>query len=304
MINNKNLLSLIGNTPLVEVYNKNKPKVKILAKLESYNLSGSIKDRMANFMVNEAEKKGQLKPGGKIIEATTGNTGIALAMIARIKGYKMTAVLPENMSLERIKLMKALGAKVILTPQSKGPLGAIEKRNKLMKIIKNSWTPDQFNNYDNVMSYKKTMVKEIVLQLKNKHLDYLVAGIGTGGTLMGLSIGLKEYFPKLKVVAVEPEESAVLSGEKEGVHNIQGIGEGFIPSLVKRNIIDQIIKISTKEAVQTTKQLIKQGFLVGFSSGANYLASLKIAGKLKKKTNILTIFPDHSNRYLSLLGKN
>jgi len=296
---NNNLLAKIGNTPLVDIFTDG--KIKIFAKIESFNPSGSIKDRMALYMFKQAQRKGQLKFGGTIIEATTGNTGISFAMIAAIKKYSMIAIMPEDMSIERQKILKLLGAKVILTPKEKGPKGAINLRDRLGAKIKNSWIPNQFNNYDNVLAYKNLMTKEIIKQLKGEKIDYLVAGVGTGGTLIGLGLGLRKYFPKLKIVAVEPKESAVLSGKKPGIHNIQGIGEGFIPSLVKFNLINQVIKISTKQAIKQTKKLITEGYFIGFSSGANYLASQKLAKKINVRVNILTVFPDSTDRYLSLL---
>lgn len=286
---------------MIKVYSQSHPKINILAKIESFNPTGSIKDRMAIFMIKQAEKNGRLKPGGTIIEATTGNTGISFAALAASKDYTMIAVMPENLSQEKQKNLKLLGAKLILTPAKAGPMGAIQLRNQLIKKIPNSWTPDQFNNPDNPKAYQGLMTKELIKQLGKTSINYLVAGIGTGGTLIGLGLGLKKHFSQLKIVAVEPSEAAVLSGKKPGEHNIQGIGEGFIPSLVNLSLIDQVMTVSTQQAINQTKKLIKRGFLVGFSSGANYLASLRLADKLNRPANILTIFPDHANRYLSLL---
>jgi len=293
-------LNLIGNTPLIRI-DLNLPKTKILAKLETYNLTGSIKDRMALHMMQKAQQRGKLKKGTTIIEATTGNTGISFAALSSILGYKMIAVMPENMSQERIKILELFGAKIVLTPKEKGPMGAIEKRNKLSRSIANSWAPDQFSNSDNIKAHKKGIAKEILAQFSGK-IDYLVHGIGTGGTLMAIGKVLKQKLPKITVVAVEPKESPVLSGGEAGNHNIQGIGEGFIPSLVDRRLIDRVIKVSTHEAIKETKMLAKkQGLLVGFSSGANIAAIKKIVKKDNQPKTILTIFADRGERYLSVL---
>lgn len=298
--NIKKNLDLIGNTPLVKV-DFSLPKTKLLAKLESFNLTGSIKDRMALYMIEQAEKEGKLRKGSTIIEATTGNTGIAFAALAQILGYKMMAVMPEDMSLERRKILKLYGAKIILTPKEKGPIGAISKRNQLAKLNPNVWVPDQFNNQNNSLAHEKGIAKEILNQFSGK-IDYFVHGIGTGGTLMGIAKALKQKMLQIKIVAVEPEESPVLSGGKPGIHNIQGIGEGFTPELVNQSLIDKIIQVSTDEAIRETKNLIKhQGLFVGFSSGANMAAIKKLAAEDNKTKSILTIFADSANRYLSIL---
>ncbi|MBN1168937.1 cysteine synthase A [Candidatus Woesebacteria bacterium] len=295
----KNILGTIGNTPLVRIGNINpKGRAEIYAKFEALNPSGSIKDRMAIYMVHQAEKKGLLKLGATIIEATTGNTGIAFSMIAAVKGYKMIAVMPENMTAERKLMMQAYGAKIITTPAHLGPKGAIAKRDKLAKKIKNSWVPNQFDNSDNPKAHEST-AQEIIAHTKGK-VDAFVAGVGTGGTFMGIAKVLKKVNPKVIVVAVEPAESAVLNGESEGNHNIQGIGEGFIPKLVNLRLIDRLEKVSTKQAVIMAKRIAKkEGMLVGTSSGANLVASLQVAKKLTKGKTIITIFPDRGERYLS-----
>ena len=290
------ILQLIGNTPIIRLNEKN-----IYAKLDSLNPSGSIKDVMAFYMINEAEKKGLLKKGSKIIEVTTGNTGISFAMLSAIKGYNFIAVMPENMSIERRQMMEAFNAKIILTPAEENMQGAINKYNELIKEYPNAWLPKQFENEDNIIAHKEITGKEILNKM-GKDVDYFVAGVGTGGTLIGVAKALKEVNPKVKIVAVEPEESAVLSGGRPELHEIQGIGEGFIPKLVQDNIklIDKVIKINSKDAIAMAKKLAKkEGVLVGISSGANALASLKIAEKEPDK-KIVTVFPDRGERYLSM----
>ncbi len=290
------ILKLIGNTPIIRLNEKN-----VFAKLDSLNPSGSIKDIMALYMINEAEKKGLLKKGSKIIEATTGNTGISFAMLSALKGYEFVAVMPENMSQERIQMMEAFNAKIILTPAQKDMQGAIDKYNELVKENPDAWLPKQFENPDNIMAHKLITGKEIINQI-GKDIDYFVAGVGTGGTLIGVAKALKEINPDVKIIAVEPSESAVLSGKKPGLHEIQGIGEGFIPPLLKDNmdIVDDIIAVPSKDAIATAKKLAKEeGVLVGISSGANAFASLQIAEKHPEK-KIVTVFPDRGERYLSM----
>lgn len=296
----KNILETIGNTPLVKINNiEPENRAEIYAKFETLNPSGSIKDRMALYMVQQAEKRGTLKPGTTIIEATTGNTGIAFAMIAAIKGYRMIAVMPKNMSVERRLMMKAFGAKIILTPANQGPRAAIAKRNELNRKIKNSWIPGQFENIDNIKAHELSTAREIIEDTKGK-IEAFVAGVGTGGTLIGIANALKKINPKIIIVAVEPSESAVLSGNKEGHHNIQGIGEGFIPKLVSLRMIDKIEKVSTQEAINMARSIVTQeGMLVGTSSGANLAASLRTAKILGKGKTVITIFPDRGERYLS-----
>jgi len=294
----QNILETIGNTPLVKINLDNKNRAEIYAKIEAFNSSGSIKDRMATFMLKRAQQKGLLRVGATIIEATTGNTGIAFAMLSTIYKYKMIAVMPENMSEERKMMMRAYGANIILTPEKDGPMGAIRKRDQLAKRIKNSWIPDQFGNQDNSEAHFVTG-EEIVKDLGNK-IDAFVAGAGTGGTLMGIAEVLKKVNKKILIVAVEPEESAVLSGGKAGNHNIQGIGEGFIPKIIDKDLIDKVEKVSTKEAIfMTTRLAREEGILAGISSGANLAAALKIAKKNGKGKIVVTVFPDRGERYLS-----
>lgn len=292
------ILDTIGGTPLIEV-NPSFKGAKILAKLEALNPGGSVKDRMALYMVAAAEKRGQLCLGMTIIEATTGNTGVAFAMIAAVKKYHMIAVMPENMSLERQHLLKAFGARVVLTPQKNGPQGAIDKRDELARKAAAAWVPGQFENMDNIIAHERSTGLEILKQTGGK-IDFFVAGVGTGGTLIGVGKVLKKVVPGIKIVAVEPKESAVLSGGNPGRHNIQGIGEGFIPKLVDQGLIDMVEKVDTQQAVAAAKRLARdQGILVGISSGANFVASSRIARKLSRDKTVVTIFADRGERYFS-----
>lgn len=254
---------------------------------------------MAWYMVKRAEEKGILKPGYRIIEVTSGNTGIAFSMISAIKGYKFTAIMPGNMSVERIRMMKAFGAEVIVTPAREDVAGAIKKYNEIIKTYSNAWLPKQFKNPDNIKAHEKGLGKEILKQTNGK-INAFVAGIGTGGTLIGVAKALKKFNPNIKIIGVEPAESAVLSGKKPGLHGIQGIGEGFIPKLVIDNLelIDEVITIKTQDAIKMGKELArKHGLFVGISSGANVLAAIQTRKRYK---NVVTILPDRADRYLSL----
>jgi len=287
------VLELIGNTPLIKIGD-------IFAKLETVNPSGSVKDRMAWYMIKKAEERKELKPGNKIIEVTSGNTGISFAMLSAIRGYKFTAIMPESMSVERRKMIKAFGAEIFLTPAKKDMAGAVEQYQKLIKANPDAWLPRQFENPDNIAAHREGLGKEIIKQTKGK-IDSFVAGVGTGGTLIGTAQALKKINPKIKIIAVEPAESAILSGKKPGLHKIQGIGEGFIPKLVQENIaiIDEVIMIGSNEAIDTSKELAEKfGILVGISSGANVLAARRIKEKYGFK-NIVTVLPDRGERYLS-----
>jgi len=291
--NRLDIFNSIGNTPLIKIGN-------IYAKLEITNPTGSVKDRMAWYMVKKAEERQELKPGNKIIEVTSGNTGISLAMISAIKGYKFIAIMPESMSIERRKMIELFGGKIILTSAKDDMVSAFKKYNELVRRNKNAWLPKQFENLDNITALKKGLGKEIIKQMKGK-IDAFVAGVGTGGTLIGVAQALKEIGSKAKVIAVEPEESAVLSGKKAGSHMIQGIGEGFIPKIVKENInlIDEIITVKSQEAIRMKNKLAKKfGILVGISSGANVLAAREIEKRYRYK-KIVTILPDRGERYLS-----
>lgn len=286
-----NILNTVGNTPLIKIGN-------IFAKLETTNPTGSVKDRMAWYMAKKAEERGELKQGREIIEVTSGNTGIAFAMISAIKGYKFTAVMPETMSIERRKMMKAFGAEIILTPAKEDIAGAIKKYDQIARENKQAWLPKQFENPDNVAAHREGLGQEIIKQMDGK-IDAFVAGAGTGGTLIGVAQALKKINPDVKIVAVEPEESAVLSGGKPGLHKIQGIGEGFVPKIIKDNLhlIDQVIVIKSQDAINKMKELaIKNGILVGISSGANVLAAEELSKKYKR---VVTVLPDRGERYLS-----
>lgn len=285
------VLGIVGKTPLIKIG-------KIYAKLETTNPTGSVKDRMVWYMVKKAEERGELKPGSRIIEVTSGNTGIALAMISAIRGYKFIAVMPEFMSIERRKMIKAFGARIVLTPANEDMAGAVKKYDKLVKKHPSAWLPKQFENTDNLAAHEKGLGREIAEQTKG-NVDAFVAGIGTGGTLLGVAKALKKANPKVRIIGVEPEESAVLSGKKQGFHKIQGIGEGFIPKLVKDNIdlIDEVIAIKSDDAIRMRKKLAKKhGIFVGISSGANVLAAMKLSKRYK---NVVTVLPDRGERYLS-----
>ena len=296
-------LELIGNTPLLELSHLEKEfnlKAKLLGKLEYLNLTGSVKDRIAKAMIEDAEEKGILKDGSTIIEPTSGNTGIGLASVGTAKGYRVIIVMPETFSIERRKLIKAYGAEIVLSNGSEGMKGAIAKAKELAAQIPNSFIPSQFDNPANPRAHYLTTAKEIWSDTDGK-VDILVAGVGTGGTITGVGKYLKEKNPNIKVVAVEPDSSAVLSGDKAGPHKIQGIGAGFIPNTLDINIIDEIIHIKNEEAL-TTGALVgkKEGVLVGISAGAAVSAAIKLANRPENKDkNIVVILPDSGDRYLS-----
>ena len=298
----KDATFLVGNTPLVELTHfedKYNLKAKIFAKVELFNPAGSVKDRIALAMILDAESKGLLKKGSTIIEPTSGNTGIGIASISAMKGYRCILVMPETMSIERRKILLGYGAELVLSDGSKGMKGAIEKANELLKEVKDSIILSQFENPANPMAHYKTTGPEIYKDLNGK-VDVLVAGVGTGGTISGVAKYLKERID-VNVVAVEPATSAVISGELPGKHAIQGIGAGFIPKTFDRSLIDEVSKISDEEAINTAKEIAKlEGLSVGISSGAALAAALKEAKKDKyKNKNIVVIFPDSGDRYLS-----
>ena len=296
----KNVLDQIGNTPVVELAKLNNTESSIWAKLEAVNPSGSIKDVMAFYMIDMAEEKGILKPGNKIIEATSGNTGISFAMISALKGYKFTAVMPEHMSKERRQMMQAFGANIVLTPEEEQFSGALERLEQLARENKDAWLPRQFENEDNTAAHREITGRRILQQIGDR-IDAFVAGVGTGGTLIGVAEALRRVYPSVRIVAVEPAESAVMSGEKPGSHIIQGIGAGFVPSLVHVELIDEIVKVKSSDALDMTRQLTKEeGLMVGLSSGANVLAASEVARKLGKGKTIVTILPDRGERYLSM----
>lgn len=296
-----NVLGLIGDTPTVKLNKIVEPGLaQVFAKLEFFNPGGSIKDRICLSMIEAAEKEGLIKPGSTIIEPTSGNTGIGLAMICAVKGYKCILTMPELMSQERIYILKSYGAEVILTPAVDGMLGAIKKAEEIVKKIPNSFVPQQFKNKANPQIHRETTAREI-LNFTTETIDAFIAGVGTGGTITGVGEVLKEHNPRIKIVAVEPTTNAVLSGGKPGPHKIQGIGAGFIPEVLNKNIIDEIVKVSDSQAFETSKILAKkEGLFVGLSAGAATWAALKIAKDLGKDKKVIVILPDTGERYYSM----
>lgn len=294
------ILSLIGNTPLVKLGNINDSDAIIYAKLESFNPLASIKDRAAFAMIEAAENEGKLTNGSVIIEATSGNTGIGLAYIGSLKGYKVILTMPDTMSIERQKLLKALGAEVVLTDGKEGMNGAIKKAQELSESTPNSFIPQQFSNPANPLIHEKTTGPEIWNDTNGK-IDILVAGVGTGGTISGAGKFLKSKNSNIKIIAVEPSASPVLSGGQAGAHKIQGIGAGFIPNVYNAQVVDEIFKVNEKDALNTTRRLIKdEGIFAGFSSGAAVFAALEIAKNKENTGKIITvILPDSGERYLS-----
>ncbi len=299
----KKLTDLIGNTPLLELtdYNKeNGVQGELIAKLEYFNPGGSVKDRIGYAMVQDAEKKGILNKDSVIIEPTSGNTGIALAFVAASKNYKLILTMPETMSIERRNLLKALGAELVLTPGKDGMKGAIRKAEELSAQIPNSFIPQQFENASNPEIHRKTTAEEIWADTDGK-VEVFVAGVGTGGTVTGVGEALKKKNPNIKIIAVEPYDSPVLSGGASGPHKIQGIGAGFVPKVLNNEIIDEIYKVRNEEAFRTAKALAKsEGLLVGISSGAAAFAATQIAKREENKGKVVVVLlPDTGERYLS-----
>ena len=299
----KSFDDLIGNTPLMELANiKNEYNLNanVFAKLEFFNPAGSVKDRVALSMINNAEQKGTLKKGGTVIEPTSGNTGIGLAAVCTARGYKAIIVMPDTMSVERIKLIKSFGAEIVLTDGKKGMKGAIEEAERLNKEIKGSIIAGQFDNPANPKAHYETTAPEIYNDLNGK-VDVFVAGVGTGGTLSGIGIYLKQKNPAIKVIAVEPQSSPVLTKGESGVHKIQGIGAGFVPGNLDTTVYDEVIAVSDDDAFEYARKICKtEGLSVGISSGAALCAAIKIAKREENKgKNIVVLLPDTGSRYLS-----
>ncbi|MDP4178396.1 MAG: cysteine synthase A [Bacillota bacterium] len=299
----KKLVDLIGNTPLLELTNYNESKglqAEVIAKLEYFNPAGSVKDRIGYAMIKDAEEKGLINKDTVIIEPTSGNTGVGLAFVAASKGYKLILTMPETMSVERRNLLKALGAQLVLTPGTEGMKGAIKKAEELAKENKNSFIPQQFQNPANPEIHRKTTAEEIWRDTDGK-VDIFVAGVGTGGTVTGVGEALKKKNPNVKIVAVEPFDSQVLSGGKPGPHKIQGIGAGFVPDVFNKDIIDEIIPVKNEDAFETSRSLAKnEGLLVGISSGAATFAATQLAKRPENKGKIIVaLLPDTGERYLS-----
>lgn len=299
----KKLTDLIGNTPLLELSNfekKHQAEANIIAKLEYFNPASSIKDRIANAMIEDAEVKGILKPDSELIEPTSGNTGIGLAFVAASKGYKLTLTMPETMSIERRNLLKALGANIVLTPGTEGMKGAIAKAEELKATNPKAVLLQQFANPANPAIHRKTTAEEIWRDTNGK-VDVFVAGVGTGGTISGVGEVLKQRNPNIKIIAVEPSSSPVLSGGKAGSHKIQGIGAGFVPETYDSKVVDEIIQVGDDDAVRTSRELAREeGLLVGISSGAATFAALQLTRRSEfKGKNIVVLLPDTGERYLS-----
>ena len=296
------ILETIGNTPHLKINRLFDPDYSVWVKLEKSNPGASIKDRIALSMIDDAEKKGILKPKSVIIEPTSGNTGIGLAIVAAVKGYRLILVMPESMSIERRNIMSAYGAEFVLTPREKGMKGAIERARELVIETPDSWMPMQFDNPANTSIHRDTTAQEILNDFP-EGLDYLITGVGTGGHITGCAEVLKKKFPNLKVYAVEPELSPVLSGGTPGPHPLQGIGAGFVPSILKTELLDGIIKVSKEEAFTFTKRAAKEeGLFIGISSGASLAAVNQKLNEFPKGSKILTFCYDTGERYLSTEG--
>lgn len=299
----QNITELIGHTPLLELKKydeEHKLAGRILVKLESFNPLSSVKDRVALAMVEDAEKSGNLKPGATIIEPTSGNTGIGLAFVGAAKGYKVVLTMPDTMSIERRNLLKALGAKLVLTPGAEGMKGAINKALELVESTPGAYIPQQFENPSNPEIHRQTTGKEIWDDTDGK-VDFFIAGVGTGGTVTGVGETLKEHNPNVKIIAVEPFDSQVLAGGKPGPHKIQGIGAGFVPAVLNTKVLDQIVPVKTEEAFQTARELARhEGVLVGISSAAAVFVATQLAKKEENRgKTIVALLPDTGERYLS-----
>ena len=297
----KNVLELIGGTPLVKINRiAESNTAQILAKLESSNPGGSVKDRICLSMIEDAEKKGLLKKGATIIEPTSGNTGIGLAMVAAVKGYRCILTMPDTMSVERRNILQSFGVDIVLTPGAEGMKGAVKKAEELQKTTPNSFLPQQFNNLANPKIHRETTAEEIWKDTDGK-VDIVISGVGTGGTITGIAEVIKKRKPVFKAIAVEPIDSPVLSGGNPGPHKIQGIGAGFIPQVLKTDLIDEIIKVSSEDAGSIAKRLLKEeGIFAGISSGAAMWAALEVSKRKENKGKlIVVILPDTGERYLT-----
>ena len=295
-----NILELIGETPLVKLNRiVGKTDADVYLKLEFFNPGGSVKDRIALSMIEEAEKRGELKPGSTILEPTSGNTGIGLAMVAAAKGYRAVLVMPDTMSVERRNLLRAYGAELVLTPGAEGMKRAIQKAKEIHEQHPDYFVPQQFENPDNVKAHFENTAREIVEQTGGE-LDAFVAGIGTGGTITGVGRVLKEKYPHVHVVAVEPSNSPVLSGGKPGPHKIQGIGAGFVPKILDTDIYDEVLQVDNEEAFEWARRAAREeGILVGISSGAAIASAVKIARRLGEGKKVVAVVPSNGERYLS-----
>ena len=296
----ENIVAAVGFTPLVKINKLGSPNATILAKLESYNPCGSVKDRIAKAMIRAGEKDGLIKPDTLIIEPTSGNTGIGLAFICAAKGYRLILTMPESMSIERRKLIKLFGAEIVLTPAELGMTGAIKKAEQLVAENPGSFMPQQFKNPANPQVHRETTAKEIWMDTDGD-IDVFVAGVGTGGTLTGCAEALKQHNKNIKAVAVEPKDSPVLSGGRPGPHKIQGIGAGFVPEVLKIELIDEIIQVANDDAMETARQLAaKEGIMAGISSGAAVWAAIQLSKRPQNESKtIVTILPDTGERYIS-----
>ncbi|MBO5821992.1 MAG: cysteine synthase A [Lentisphaeria bacterium] len=294
------LLETVGNTPLVRISKFNTPDAELVAKVESFNPGGSAKDRVGINMISAAEKSGKLAPGGLIIEPTSGNTGVGLALAAAIKGYKLILTMPDSMSIERRKLLAAYGAEIVLTPGADGMAGAIAKAEEIQRSNPGSFIAGQFSNPANPDIHRRTTANEIIRDTDGK-IDAFVAGVGTGGTLTGVGEVLKEFNPDIRIIAVEPDTSAVLSGGKAGVHKLQGIGAGFVPEVLNTEIIDEVIAVSAEDAGNyARKAACEEGLLIGISGGAALFAAAAVARRSEfAGKRVVVLLPDSGERYLS-----